>query len=69
MSLGASIARWSAVKDASGEVAVVPLGDPQYFLQIGLIKRSKGFITISLASVVTLDFHGRCLAQRTQPAK
>ncbi len=37
--LGASIAPWSALKEASGEMVAVPFGDPPISRQIGLIER------------------------------
>ncbi|MCY1746242.1 LysR substrate-binding domain-containing protein [Ensifer sp. SL37] len=37
--LGVSIAPWSALKEAGGEVVAVPFGEPPIYRQIGLIER------------------------------
>lgn len=37
--LGVSIAPWSALREAGGEVVAVPFGDPPIYRQIGLIER------------------------------
>jgi DNA-binding transcriptional LysR family regulator len=44
--LGASVAPYSALKEAIGEVVSAPFGDPQVYRQIGLIERRTSTRTI-----------------------
>ncbi|MBM6595292.1 LysR substrate-binding domain-containing protein [Microvirga pudoricolor] len=44
--LGASVAPYTALKEAPGEVVAAPFGDPQVYRQIGLIERRASTRTI-----------------------